>query len=426
MPSAIADLHNLEYLDISRNPLRVKDVDDSKCLPLEMRLMRNLRYLNISECNLRYIPTTVWLCVSINTLDLSRNKIGHLVPDIGNLQNLTHLNLSQCNLATLPAEVGFCADLIEIVLMANQIESLPDTLKDCKKLMYLKMSYRSFSSLLDSYMENLISKGQIKSEHVPVVVYELENLRILDLKHTKINYLPENNLKNLNNLYVDNNYFDNFPEFSLKPMTENLKILTISNNLLKEIPNELVNLVNLEILDLSFNSISSIPKRLNLINLKELLLNDNYLSSLNKSMTSLKNLERLTLNNNQLNDIADYLFDSVKLVYLDLSYNNLTKISAKICNLKCLKEAHHYEKLNKTGLWVIGNPLTIPPKEIWQTNNVKKIFDFLSSYNQRHIDHVFYSKLIFMGMSGIGKSSLIDCFYNIRHDPVSSNQISIF
>lgn len=202
LPSQVADLYNLEYLDISRNPLKVKDVDDSNCLPLEMRLLKNLTYLSVSECNLRYIPTTVWLCISLKILDLSRNKIGLLVPDIGNLQNLVHLNLSQCNLTTLPGEIGFCTDLAEIVLMANQVESLPDSLKDCKNLEQLKMSYRTFSSLLDTYMENLISKGQIKSEHVPVVVFELEKLTNLDLKHTKVNSLPENNLKNLQELFL--------------------------------------------------------------------------------------------------------------------------------------------------------------------------------------------------------------------------------
>lgn len=425
LPTAIAELVNLEYLDISRNPLRVKDVDDSKCLPLEMRLMRNLKFLSISECNLRYIPTTVWLCVSVNTLDLSRNKIGLLVPDIGNLQKLTHLNLSQCNLTTLPAEIGFCSELIEIILMANQIESLPDTLRDCNKLMYLKMSYRSFSSLLDSYMENLISKGQIKSEHVPLVVFELENLRILDLKHTKINNLPENNLKNLHELCIDYNYFDTFGEASLKQMSESLKVLTISNNLLKEIPNEIVGLINLEVLDLSFNNIVSFPNKFNLSKLKELYLNNNSLTNLNRNISLVKNLEKLTLDHNKLTDLTEALYELVNLTYLDLSYNKITVISPKICQVKGLKEAHAYNKLNKVGLWVIGNPLKIPSKEIWQTSNVSKIFDFLASYNQRTLDYVFFSKLIFLGESGIGKSSLIDCFFSNRIEPTPEETYGI-
>lgn len=123
-----------------------------------MRLLRNLRYLSVRECNLRQIPTAVWLCQSLQHLDLSRNKLGLLVPDIGNLSNLVLLNVVQCDLRTLPNEIGFCADLTEIDLMGNRIESLPESMRDLKKLQVLRMSFVAFTSLLDNYMEQLIKK----------------------------------------------------------------------------------------------------------------------------------------------------------------------------------------------------------------------------------------------------------------------------
>ena len=471
-----------------------------------MRLLKQLIYLNLSECNLRHIPTTVWMCGSLRQLDLSRNKISLLVPDVGNLQNLMSLNLSQCNLTTLPAEIGFCYSLEEIILMANQIDMLPETLKDCRNLKFLKMSYRSFNILLDSYMENLISKGQIKSEHIPMVIFELENLSALDLKHTKINNLPENNLKNLKELYLDWNYFDNFSQqqnvmqslmappmssstnlsrqteypplstiagstssvlsntqvtFSaLTPMSASLTILTVSNNLLKEIPAELMCLTNLELLDLSFNTIQKIPKNLNLlVRLKELYLNNNSLTMLHASIGALKNLTKLALHHNEIADFfedtspkaqfknsissmgrtslsKDYLvnenkmlglpetlFELVELKYLDLSYNKLTQISPKICNLVNLKHAHSYDKLkDKHGLWLIGNPLKIPPKEIWQTQNIKKIYNYLAGYVQRNLNYVYYSKVIFLGKSSVGKSQLVDAFFMNTVLPASQQQ----
>lgn len=386
--------------------------------------MTSLKYLSISECNLRYVPSTLWMFTSLTTLDLSRNKLGLIVPDIGNLNNLSYLYLSQCHITTLPGEIAFCTELIEIILMANQIESLPDTLKDCKKLKYLRMSFRTFSTLLDTYMENLISKGQIKSEHIPVVVFDLENLSILDLKHTKINNLPENNLQNLQDLHLDYNYFDSFTDSNFTKMSTTLKCLTVSHNLLKTIPNEINELKNLEVLDLSFNSIEALPNEFKINNIKELYLNNNNLHHLNDSLSQFKySLTKLDLERNHLMDLHESLFQMNNLIYLNLSYNNLKKLPPGLCKIKSLKLAHSYEKLNKTGMWVIGNPLYIPPKSIWQTQKINKIFDYLSMYDQRNLNYVFYSKLIFIGESGIGKSRLIDAFFDKRTEFDDNNDI---
>ena len=376
----------------------------------------------MSECNLRAIPMTIWLCTSLNILDLSRNKIGILVPEVANLQNLIHLNLSQCNLSTLPPEIGFCGDLEEILLMSNHIESLPESLKECKQLKYLRVSYKNFTTLLDSYMENLIRKGQIKSEHIPQVVFDLENLYSLNLKSTKINNFPESTLTNLYELQLDNNYFNTITELAFKPMGESLRILTLSNNLLKEIPEETNSLVNLEVLDLSCNQIEKFSSRLDLPNLKELNLAKNVISSLGVSIVSLKSLEKLNLENNLLLDLMDCLYELVNLKYLDLSYNRLSVISPRICQLKNIKLAHSYEKLNKIGLWIIGNPLEIPCKEIWQTTMINKIYDYLANYAQRMSEYTCYAKLVFIGLTGIGKSYLINNLFDIKFEVHSTHQ----
>ncbi len=426
VPPAIADLVMLNTLDLSKNPLKVRDAEDVSCLPIDMRLMKNLKVLNLSECNLRIIPVTIFVCTSIQRLDLSRNKIGLLVPDIANLQNLTHLNLSQCNLCTLPPEIAFCADLQELTLMSNNIESLPESLKELKSLKHLRMSFKSFTGLLDAYMETLIGKGQIKSEHIPAVVFELENLRELNLKGTKINNIPDNSLNSLEELQLDNNYFDTITELVFKPMGESLRVLTLSKNQLKDIPDEMNNLVNLQVLDLSCNQIENLPNKLELTNLKELNLGNNKIGSLSMSILSLKSLEKLNLEHNQLSSLQDYLYDLVNLVYLDLSYNKISVISPKICNLKNIKLAHSYTKLNKTGLWIIGNPMQIPCKEIWQTTKINKIYEHLANYEQRNSQYTCYAKLVFIGLSSIGKSYLINNLFDIKFEVHATHQTGNF
>lgn len=126
-------------------------------------------------------------------------------------------------------------------------------------------------------MEGLIQKGQIKSEHVPQVAFELQRLASMDLQHTKINTLPDNNLRNIESLYLDHNYISTFPERVFNPMVYSLKTLTLSHNLLTEIPGELNCLVNLKVLDLAFNAITTISNASKMLALRELYLNNNKL-----------------------------------------------------------------------------------------------------------------------------------------------------
>ena len=415
LPTSIKELVNLEYLDISKNPLKIRDANDVNCFPLEMRYLNKLKRLNVSECNLRYIPSPIWLIPSIEQLDLSRNKLGLLVPEIGSLQNLQILNLSQCDLSTLPAEIGFCVELVEIILWGNQIESLPETLKECVKLRELKMNYRSFLvNQIDTYVEDLIRKGKYTSEHIPPVVFDLVSLIILDLSGAKINALPENHLKNLVELYLGSNFFDKLPENFFQSMIKSLRVLKLEHNSLEQTPSEIKLLEKLEILNLDNNKLTTFPNSndFNLICLKELYLSNNQLTQLTNAIGLLKNLNILVLDCNQLTELPESLFELINLEYLDLSYNSISKLSLSLTNLKNLKCAHSYNKINKTGLWLIGNPLQLPPHKIWKTKSIEKIYVYLATFYRRDVNYIRYAKLIFTGDSNVGKSVIIDCILN--------------
>jgi len=130
----------------------------------------------------------------------------------------------------------------------------------------------------------------------------------------------------------------------------NLEYLSLKNDHLKQIPNEISNLKNLKILDLSGNDFEVLPKDFNkLVNLEVLILNDeknmdfpktlNLLSKLpklkslhleNDNLTSLpdeifklQNLESLFLNKNKLKDVPKKLEGLHHLQYLDLQNNNI-------------------------------------------------------------------------------------------------------
>ena len=95
VPPGIRFLINLEYLDLSRNPLRVKNgLDDYACLPREFSNLRNLQTLILAECTLKHIPVVVWKTASLQTLDLSRNKVGYIVGEIGKFSILSKVRFT--------------------------------------------------------------------------------------------------------------------------------------------------------------------------------------------------------------------------------------------------------------------------------------------------------------------------------------------
>ncbi len=123
----------------------------------------------------------------------------------------------------------------------------------------------------------------------------------------------------------------------------NLQVLSLSKNTLSgEIPAELGNLTNLQILSLSANTLSGeIPEELaNLANLRRLDLLQNGLSGeIPAELGNLANLEWLYLHSNELSgEIPAELGDLANLQYLYLSENELTgEIPAELGNLTNLQ-----------------------------------------------------------------------------------------
>jgi endonuclease/exonuclease/phosphatase family metal-dependent hydrolase/ankyrin repeat protein len=117
----------------------------------------------------------------------------------------------------------------------------------------------------------------------------------------------------------------------------NLKNLDLSYKKLTEIPASLGNLSNLQKLNLSYNKLTEIPASLgNLSNLQELDLTSNKLTQIPLSLGNLSKLQKLDLSVNKLIEIPSRLGNLSKLKELNLSVNNLTEIPASFGNLTSL------------------------------------------------------------------------------------------
>ncbi|KAL8577735.1 hypothetical protein ACOMHN_065552 [Nucella lapillus] len=406
LPLEVRRMKSLIKLDISRNGIRCTHPGDFSGLPQELDSLTDLEELKISECNLPYVPPTIWRMTQLKVLDLSRNKINILPPEVGQLVELRRLNLQQTNITSLPPEIAYCQDLEEILLWGNSIETLPDTLPEMPKLRVLALNYRSFCGVVDPYMENLLKKRQINSEHIPVVVFELPALEVLDLESTKLNNLPDVYNISLREFYLCHNFLHTIPSsiYTLRY----LQVLDMSFNLLMTLPEDIGRLVSLRVLRLNNNSFERVPPTLGqLENLTELNMARNRIRRLPPEIRGLKELKTLIVEDNDLQSLPDELCELTNLQTLDVTNNSIRVLPLKLYKLVNLKEAHGFRKLTKHGLWLYQNPLEQPPPEIWRTEKPENIYNYLKKLLIIKTENLQRQKILVLGNSQVGKTSLV-------------------
>ncbi|CAG5132460.1 unnamed protein product, partial [Candidula unifasciata] len=399
----IVRMKSLEKLDISKN---------------ELALLTNLTELNISECNLSFMPPAILKMTSLKVLDISRNKINILVPEIGQLVNLVRLNLQQTNITSLPPEIAYCQEMEQLHLWGNAIETLPETLSEMSQLKALAINYRSFCGVVDPYMESLLKKGQIKSEHIPSVVFELPALQVLDLENTKLNTLPDINNTVLKELYLSKNFMQVYGRCMLLsniPQSiynlHHLRILDMSNNLLTEFPEDIGHLKGLQILRLAANDLEIIPSTIgSLTQLEELNLSQNRIHRLPSEMKGklqiINTLQALFLAGNKIQSLPNEICELVQLHTLDLTGNEIHTLPTSLYHLSNLTVAHSYHKLEKCGLWLHKNPIVQPPPEIWRSDKPDHLFEYLQKLVTFNTENLQRQKIQLLGDTQCGKTSL--------------------
>ena len=160
---------------------------------------------------------------------------------------------------------------------------------------------------LMSYLVSLRFSNN-KFNLIPQGIYQLSNLKLLDMSGNNINEIDGNLIKGLSSLVE----------------------LDLSKNKIRYIPNNIQFLTFLEVLRVSNNQLLELPEELGVLTrLKKLFLNENSLQFLPRNLFSkMAGLEEIYLYKNQLEDICDSsssIFDNMKhLKFLDIHSNHLT------------------------------------------------------------------------------------------------------
>ena len=322
---------------------------------------------------------------------------------------------------------------------------IPEEVFELKQIKVLNLSYNKIKQLPESIgnLSNLtkldLSKNRLS--YLPESIGNLSNLTELDLSKNQLSHLSESigNISNLTKLDLSWNKLTKLPE-SIGNLS-NLIELNLRNNQLNYLPKYLGNLSNLTQLNLFSNQLTNLPESIgNLSNLKCLVLWANQLKKLPESLGNLSNLTKLDLESNQLTHVPEIIGNLSNLTELDLENTQLTHVPEIIGNLSNLTkldlQKNQLTKLpeslgnlsNLTNLNLGDNPLVEPPPEVI-SKGVNAIKQYLRQLRKEGKDYIYEAKLLIVGEPGAGKTSLAkkiqDCEYQLQDNQKSTEGIDV-
>lgn len=301
--------------------------------------------LTLSKCNLSSIPDCIEI-LNLRNLDLSHNHltISPICLHVG-LKSLATLNLSFNKIETILTDLACSRTLKKLNLSNNKFKALPNCILSfrCSALEELDFSnhnaqYYKFDCL--SYyrsicvLRKLILRNSCLRDADFVFLKSIRGLNYLDLSNCggkNINMFKDIDLLftqrkwiSLQVLVLDNISLGIFPEGIA--WIEQLKELYIRQNHLCWIPSSLQYLINLEILDISFNDISAVDEAIfKLPLIRVVKARSNYI---NQNIEFEANLEILDLFDN---NFEEFNCDISKVNCVDLESNYFdTRTNSKL------------------------------------------------------------------------------------------------
>lgn len=189
----------------------------------------------------------------------------------------------------------------------------------------------------NNYVINLLMRNKIEINSLIQVYFFIAN-------HIKNKNVYINSAKNITNVQYDGYINTISPKIS---NYINLKLLNLSNNKLKYIPDVIFDLKNLEILNLKNNMIYTISDKIcNLKKLEILNLENNNLNNLNFFANKMPALVKLNLNYNKIEYINDNIENLESIKKIKLNNNTIKNISSKIENLNNLEILYINNSIN--------------------------------------------------------------------------------
>ncbi|KAF3425424.1 hypothetical protein E2986_13360 [Frieseomelitta varia] len=345
----------------SRLSLISKDFKDIDYIDKQLYVTySDVESVNLAGLGIENIPQGMVRSNSVRSISLPENKIRevgrHIFDETPNLEYLNlagnsisidDLEIEHENLKVLIFDFQKSAEVTDSNLLTKELKiRLPNVeVLSWKGLNHeLLLSWmKFFPKIATAYLSD---SNYIQMVNTSAIADNAFNLRNFHLERNIIDEFVMDAPGNIEELYLDENPLK---YFWINPNYQSLKILSLSNCLLSEMPV----IFSLQVLDISHNEIRSVTFDVlqHMPLLKYLNLNNNKLTTL-PEVHHLNKLETLSLGNNLISNMTDiFMTNSLKMLnlkgnnidnidvaewwqldrleYLDLSHNKLNSLPSK-------------------------------------------------------------------------------------------------
>ncbi|XP_035678401.1 leucine-rich repeat-containing protein 15-like [Branchiostoma floridae] len=327
-PGSFNGLHNLKVLNIANNKV-------SKLPPGLFNGTQNLTTFNAVNNEIKAVPVGLFTRhPSLATVHLSHNNISVVEEEaFAYMTNLAEIELNDNRIQKITSSYFYNAkSLTRLSLSSNDI-------------MYIGSG--AFQTCTN--LQELILDNNVLEDFVGIVDH-LGSLQKLSLNNNRVNRLKAQIIEGtpaLQFLYLSNNRIEYVDELAFISLT-NLKYLWLDLNRIQNF--SFAFLTNLDILNISYNSLRSLPTNMtDAWQLQELILSGNPIQALKPNgfagldhvheielanISCIKsgclgpqslcgNLVNVVLDSNNFTEFPRGIFDCASLTFLSLGYNNL-------------------------------------------------------------------------------------------------------